>query len=154
MWLMLQHDAPENFVVATGETHSVRDFLDIAFNHAGLDWSRYVKQDTRFLRPAEVDQIMLQTRLNRLDYRIEDEQGQVVEQHDVPLGFVYGSDTELIGGMDKAVLGKRVGDQVEVGSIVLRVETLDDPGISEISIELPPTDFNAPFIEWEVADHD
>ena len=49
-----------------------------------------------------------------LIYTIEDEQGQVVEQHDMPLGFVYGSDTELIGGMDKAVAGKRAGDQVEV----------------------------------------
>jgi FKBP-type peptidyl-prolyl cis-trans isomerase SlyD len=50
-----------------------------------------------------------------LTYTIEDEQGQVVEQHDMPLGFVYGSDTELIGGMDEAVAGKRAGDQVEVG---------------------------------------
>jgi FKBP-type peptidyl-prolyl cis-trans isomerase SlyD len=49
-----------------------------------------------------------------LTYTIEDEHGSVVEQHDVPLGFVYGSDTELIGGMDKAVAGKRAGDQVEV----------------------------------------
>ena len=49
-----------------------------------------------------------------LTYAILDEQGEVVEQHDMPLGFVYGSDTELIGDMDKAVAGKRAGDQVEV----------------------------------------
>lgn len=49
-----------------------------------------------------------------LTYTIVDEKGEVVEQHDVPLGFVYGSDTELIGGMDKAVVGKSVGDLVEV----------------------------------------
>ncbi|MCG6965424.1 MAG: FKBP-type peptidyl-prolyl cis-trans isomerase [Chromatiaceae bacterium] len=49
-----------------------------------------------------------------LTYTIIDEQGEVVEQHDVPLGFVYGSDTELIGDMDKAVAGRRAGDQVEV----------------------------------------
>jgi FKBP-type peptidyl-prolyl cis-trans isomerase SlyD len=49
-----------------------------------------------------------------LTYAILDEKGQVVEQHDMPLGFVYGSDTELIGGMDKAVVGRRAGDQVEV----------------------------------------
>ena len=49
-----------------------------------------------------------------LTYAILDDQGKVVEQHDVPLGFVYGSDTELIGGMDKAVRGKRAGDEVEV----------------------------------------
>lgn len=49
-----------------------------------------------------------------LTYTIVDERGEVVEQHDVPLGFVYGSDTELIGNMDKAVAGKRVGDKLEV----------------------------------------
>ena len=49
-----------------------------------------------------------------LTYTIVDDHGEVVEQHDVPLGFVYGSDTELIGNMDNAVAGKRVGDQVEV----------------------------------------
>ena len=58
MWLMLQHDVPENFVVATGETHSIRDFLDIAFGHVDLDWNQYVKKDPRFLRPAEVDQLI------------------------------------------------------------------------------------------------
>ena len=58
MWLMLQHDEPENFVVSTGATHSIRDFLDIAFGHLNLDWKEYVKKDPRFLRPAEVDQLI------------------------------------------------------------------------------------------------
>ncbi len=58
MWLMMQHDEPENFVVATGKTHSIRDFLDIAFGHLDLDWREYVKQDPRYLRPAEVDQLI------------------------------------------------------------------------------------------------
>ncbi len=49
-----------------------------------------------------------------LTYTIMDDQGSVVEQHDVPLGFVYGSDTELVGGMDKAILGKQAGEEVEV----------------------------------------
>ncbi|MCB1925599.1 MAG: FKBP-type peptidyl-prolyl cis-trans isomerase, partial [Gammaproteobacteria bacterium] len=49
-----------------------------------------------------------------LTYTIFDEQENIVEQHDMPIGFVYGSDTELIGGMDKAVAGRRAGDQVEV----------------------------------------
>lgn len=49
-----------------------------------------------------------------LTYTILDDQGSIVEQHDMPLGFVYGSDTELIGEMDKAVAGKRAGDEVEV----------------------------------------
>jgi GDPmannose 4,6-dehydratase len=55
MWLMLQQDAPGDFVVATGETHSVREFCEIAFGHAGLDWQRYVRVDERHIRPAEVD---------------------------------------------------------------------------------------------------
>ncbi len=56
MWLMLQHDTPEDFVIATGETHSIREFLDLAFAEVGIDdWTQYVRQDPKFLRPAEVD---------------------------------------------------------------------------------------------------
>ena len=55
MWLMLQQDTPDDFVVATGETHSVEQFLDVAFEHLDLDWREYVVQDERFMRPAEVD---------------------------------------------------------------------------------------------------
>ncbi len=56
MWLMLQHDIPEDFVIATGETHSIHEFLDLAFAEVGIDdWQPYVRQDPKFLRPAEVD---------------------------------------------------------------------------------------------------
>jgi GDPmannose 4,6-dehydratase len=56
MWLMLQQDAPDDYVVATGETHSIEEFLTLAFAEAGLDdWHRYVRQDPKFFRPAEVD---------------------------------------------------------------------------------------------------
>lgn len=55
MWLMLQQDAPDDFVIATGETHSVEQFLDVAFEHLDLDWRAYVVQDERYMRPAEVD---------------------------------------------------------------------------------------------------
>ncbi len=55
MWLMLQQDAPEDYVVATGETHSVRKFCELAFAAADLDWEQYVVVDPKFLRPAEVD---------------------------------------------------------------------------------------------------
>jgi len=55
MWMMLQEDNPDDFVIATNETHSIRDFLDVAFSHAGIsDWKDFVKQDPRFMRPAEV----------------------------------------------------------------------------------------------------
>jgi GDPmannose 4,6-dehydratase len=56
MWLMLQQPEADDYVVATGETHSIRDFLDLAFAYVGIDdWTGYVKQDPRFMRPAEVD---------------------------------------------------------------------------------------------------
>lgn len=56
MWRMLQQDEADDYVVATGETHSIRELLDIAFKHVGIDdWSHLVKQDPRFMRPAEVD---------------------------------------------------------------------------------------------------
>jgi GDPmannose 4,6-dehydratase len=55
MWLMLQQDQPDDYVVATGETHSVEEFLDIAFGYVNLDWRKYVEFDQRYLRPAEVD---------------------------------------------------------------------------------------------------
>jgi GDPmannose 4,6-dehydratase len=55
MWLMLQQDTPDDFVVATGETHSVRELCELAFSAAGLDWEEHVIVDERFLRPAEVD---------------------------------------------------------------------------------------------------
>jgi GDPmannose 4,6-dehydratase len=55
MWLMLQQDKPDDYVIATGETHSVREFLQESFSHAGLDWEKHVKIDARYFRPAEVD---------------------------------------------------------------------------------------------------
>ena len=55
MWLMLQRDAPDDFVVATGQRHSVRDFAEAAFAHVGLDWQDYVETDPEHHRPAEVD---------------------------------------------------------------------------------------------------
>jgi GDPmannose 4,6-dehydratase len=55
MWLMLQQDEPDDYVLATNETHSIREFLDIAFNYVNLDWHDYVEFDPRYLRPAEVD---------------------------------------------------------------------------------------------------
>jgi GDPmannose 4,6-dehydratase len=58
MWRMLQADAPDDFVVATGTEYSVRDFLGFAFGHVGLDWEKYVELDPRYLRPAEVDSLV------------------------------------------------------------------------------------------------
>jgi GDPmannose 4,6-dehydratase len=55
MWLMLQQDQPDDYVIATNETHSVKEFLEVAFAHVGLDWKKYVEIDPRYYRPAEVD---------------------------------------------------------------------------------------------------
>jgi len=55
MWSMLQQDEPDDYVIATGETHSVRELVEVAFGHVGLDWKKHVTLDQRFLRPAEVD---------------------------------------------------------------------------------------------------
>jgi GDPmannose 4,6-dehydratase len=58
MWLMLQQDEPSDYVIATGEEHSVRELVEIAFGHAGLDPDKHVVQDERFMRPAEVDHLV------------------------------------------------------------------------------------------------
>ena len=58
MWRMLQADAPRDYVVATGTSYTVRDFLQISFEHVGLDWEKYVKFDQRYLRPTEVDNLI------------------------------------------------------------------------------------------------
>jgi len=58
MWLMLQQDTPDDYVIATGEAHSVRDYCQAAFAHAGLNWEDYVRYDARYERPAEVDYLL------------------------------------------------------------------------------------------------
>jgi len=58
MWLMLQQDEPEDYVISTGEIHSVKELVEIAFDHAGLDWKDYVVIDPKFVRPAEVDLLL------------------------------------------------------------------------------------------------
>ena len=69
MWLLLQAEEPDDYVVATGETHSVKEFLKATFAHLDLDWKEYVESDPRYMRPTEVDQLLG-------DYsRIKDELG-------------------------------------------------------------------------------
>ena len=58
MWMMLQREEPEDFVIATGEAHSVEEFLEIAFDHVGLSWRDHVVQDPRFMRPADVEHLV------------------------------------------------------------------------------------------------
>lgn len=65
MWMMLQQDEPGDYVVGTGVSHSVRDLVESAFQHCGLDWRDYVVQDQRFMRPAEVDHLVADPTLSR-----------------------------------------------------------------------------------------
>jgi GDPmannose 4,6-dehydratase len=58
MWMMLQQDEPDDYVIATGVSHSVRELVEIAFGHVGLRWQDYVKSDPALLRPAEVDHLI------------------------------------------------------------------------------------------------
>ncbi|MBQ1568337.1 MAG: GDP-mannose 4,6-dehydratase, partial [Kiritimatiellae bacterium] len=58
MWRIMQHDRPDEFVLATGEMHTVKEFLQEAFGLVGLDWEKYVECDKRYLRPTEVDQLL------------------------------------------------------------------------------------------------
>ena len=58
MWMMLQQDKADDFVIATGESHSVKSLVEVAFGHVGLDWEKYVRLDPRFLRPAEVEHLI------------------------------------------------------------------------------------------------
>jgi GDPmannose 4,6-dehydratase len=58
MWMMLQQDRADDYVISTGESHSVRELVEIAFAHVGLDWQKHVRLDPRFLRPAEVEHLI------------------------------------------------------------------------------------------------
>src|SRR5512139_4256221 len=58
MWMMLQQDEADDYVIATGESHSVRELVEVAFGHAGLDWQKYVRLDPKFLRPAEAEHLI------------------------------------------------------------------------------------------------
>lgn len=58
MWLMLQQENPDDFIIATGETHSVKELVEVAFGYVGLDWRKYVVQDAKLMRPAEVDLLL------------------------------------------------------------------------------------------------
>ncbi|MEM7783868.1 MAG: GDP-mannose 4,6-dehydratase [Planctomycetota bacterium] len=58
MWMMLQHDEPDDFVLATGETHSIRQFLDYTFNYLDIDWQKHVEIDPRYFRPTEVNRLL------------------------------------------------------------------------------------------------
>jgi GDPmannose 4,6-dehydratase len=67
MWLMLQQDQPDDYVVGTGQTHSVRELCQVAFGHLGLNYQDYIKTDSRFIRPADVDLLVSDSTKARAD---------------------------------------------------------------------------------------
>lgn len=93
MWLMLQQPKPDDYVVGTGETHSVAEFVQIAFGHVGLDWQKYVVSDPAFYRPAEVEVLLADARKARetLDWAPETKfEDLVVEMVDADLARLEG----------------------------------------------------------------
>jgi GDPmannose 4,6-dehydratase len=90
MWLMLQQERPEDFVIATGESHSVRESVDMVFSHLALDWERHVEIDPRYFRPTEVDVLLGDARRarERLGWRPRvriDELARRMVEHDLEL---------------------------------------------------------------------
>ncbi len=99
MWLMLQQDAPDDYVVATGETHAVQEVCELAFAHVGLDWREHVKISEEFFRPAEVDLLIGDASLARtkLGWQPEVDFAGLV-------GMMVDADVERIGALNRAGL--------------------------------------------------
>jgi GDPmannose 4,6-dehydratase len=93
MWLMLQRERPEDYVVATGETHTVQKLVETAFSYVGLDWREHVVQDPRFMRPAEVDLLVGDPTRARRDLGWEPEVGFEALVH-----LMVDADLERLGG--------------------------------------------------------
>ena len=95
MWMMLQQDEPDDYVVATGESHSVRDLVELAFAHVGLDWQQHVHEDAKLYRPAEVDTLLgdWSHAREKLGWRPEVSFAQLVQMMvDSDLGLVRASE--------------------------------------------------------------
>jgi GDPmannose 4,6-dehydratase len=103
MWLMLQQDQPGDYVIATGETHSVREFLDQAFSHARLDWHDFVEIDPKYLRPAEVDLLVGDASKARRELGWEPKvtfNGLVQLMVDADMSMVHEKEHERFGDTD------------------------------------------------------
>jgi GDPmannose 4,6-dehydratase len=99
MWLMLQHERPEDFVVATGQTHTVQKLVETAFAAVDLDWRPYVKQDPRFMRPAEVDLLVGDPARAKAELGWEPE-----VDFDRLVRMMVDADLERLGGASRAAL--------------------------------------------------
>lgn len=108
MWNILQQDVSDDFVIGTGETHSVREFVKEAFAYAGLDWQKYVKTSERYLRPLEVDVLIADPRKARTKLGWQARVGF----HDL-VAIMVDADVEAVGleprGRGKAILEEKIG---------------------------------------------
>jgi GDPmannose 4,6-dehydratase len=109
MWLMLQQDKPDDYVIGTGETHSVREFLTEAFGYVGLKWEDYVRIDERYFRPTEVDLLLSDPAkaIRQLDWQPQ------VKFHEL-VRIMVDADLELFGlecpGEGRQIVEERFGD--------------------------------------------
>ena len=121
MWLMLQQDEPDDYVVATGETHSVHEFLDLAFGRVNLNWQDYVAFDERYLRPAEVDLLIgdpakAKAKLNWEPTVTFEELVYLMVDADLQaLGLITLHGNAATSVLDRATLRTSVGERVVVG---------------------------------------
>jgi GDPmannose 4,6-dehydratase len=95
MWLMLQQDTPDDYVIATGVSHSVQQLIELAFSRAGLDWKKYVRVDPALLRPAEVEHLLGDSTKARTELQWEpqiDFRGLVEMMVDADIARLSGSD--------------------------------------------------------------
>jgi GDPmannose 4,6-dehydratase len=104
MWRMLQQEDPGDYVIASGETHSVREFAELAFAHVGLDWERFVRTDPQFLRPAEVDQLVGDASKAKRELRWE-------PRHTFPelVQLMVDADLTRLSGSAAQIAGSRPG---------------------------------------------
>ncbi|MBW3571782.1 MAG: GDP-mannose 4,6-dehydratase [Gemmatimonadetes bacterium] len=103
MWMMLQHERPDDFVVATGETHTVQKLVETAFGAVDLDWRKYVVQDPRFMRPAEVDLLVGDPSRARAELKWEPE-----VDFDGLVRMMVNADLERLRGAPRAALAAAV----------------------------------------------
>jgi len=118
MWLMLQKDKPCDYVIGTGETHSVKEFLEEVFNYAGLDWKEYVEIDPRYFRPTEVELLLADSSKARKELRWRP---KVTFKELVKI--MVDSDMELIG-LDSPGEGKKILKQKGIGWIENHLTTM------------------------------
>ena len=109
MWLMLQQDKPEDYVIGTGESHSVKEFLEEAFNYAGLDWKEYVEIDSRYFRPTEVEFLLADASKakEKLKWNTKVTFNELVR-------IMVDCDMEL-GGLEPVGAGKKILEEKGIG---------------------------------------